>query len=61
MQRSRSARGRSRFRAVQITGPERDELYARQVERRPDFAEYPKKTPRTIPVIALEPRGSANA
>ena len=41
-------------RAVEITGPERDELYARQVERRPMFAEYPKKTSRTIPVIALE-------
>jgi deazaflavin-dependent oxidoreductase (nitroreductase family) len=42
-------------RAVEITGPERDELYARQVERRPVFAGYPKKTSRTIPVIALEP------
>jgi deazaflavin-dependent oxidoreductase (nitroreductase family) len=44
-------------RAVQITGPERNELYARQVERRPDFAEYPKKTARVIPAIALEPVG----
>ena len=44
-------------RAVEITGPERDELYARQVERRSVFAEYPKKTSRTIPVIALEPVG----
>lgn len=42
-------------RAVQITGPERDEFYARQVERRPDFAEYLKKTTRIIPAIALEP------
>jgi deazaflavin-dependent oxidoreductase (nitroreductase family) len=42
-------------RAVGITGPERDELYARQVELRPVFGEYPKKTSRTIPVIALEP------
>jgi hypothetical protein len=48
-------------RAVQITGPERDELYARQVERRPDFAGYPKKTSRTIPAIALEPREPTNA
>jgi len=48
-------------RAVQITGPERDELYARQVERRPDFAEYPKKTSRIIPAIALEPRDPTNA
>ena len=44
-------------RAVEITGPERDELYARQVERRPAFAEYGRKTPRKIPVIALEPLG----
>ena len=42
-------------RAVDITGPERDELYARQVERRSIFADYPTKTTRTIPVIALEP------
>jgi deazaflavin-dependent oxidoreductase (nitroreductase family) len=33
---------------------ERAELYARQVERRSSFAEYPKKTIRRIPVIALE-------
>lgn len=43
-------------RAREITGPERDELYARQVERRASFAEYPKKTDRLIPAIALEPR-----
>jgi deazaflavin-dependent oxidoreductase (nitroreductase family) len=42
-------------RATVITGPERDELYARQVERRPGFADYEKKTTRKIPVIALEP------
>lgn len=42
-------------RAVVITGPERDELYARQVERRPAFADYEKKTTRRIPVVALEP------
>lgn len=43
-------------RAREVTGPERDELYARQVERRASFAEYPKKTTRLIPAIALEPR-----
>jgi deazaflavin-dependent oxidoreductase (nitroreductase family) len=42
-------------RATVVTGPERDELYARQVERRPDFARYEKKTTRKIPVIALDP------
>jgi deazaflavin-dependent oxidoreductase (nitroreductase family) len=40
-------------RATVVTGPERDELYARQVERRPDFAKYEDKTTRKIPVIAL--------
>ena len=38
-----------------MTGPERDELYARQVERRSSFAEYVQKTTRVIPAIALEP------
>lgn len=42
-------------RATVITGPERDELYARAVKRRPGFAEYPHKTTRIIPAIALEP------
>lgn len=42
-------------RATEITGPERDELYARQVVRRPAFAEYEQRTTRTIPVIALTP------
>ena len=42
-------------RATVITEPERDELYARQVERRPAFAEYQRTTTRVIPVIALEP------
>ena len=42
-------------RAAVITGPERDELYARQVERRPQFGDYERKTARTIPVVALEP------
>jgi deazaflavin-dependent oxidoreductase (nitroreductase family) len=39
-------------------GPERDELYARQVARMPGFAEYEEKTKgiRKIPVIVLEPR-----
>jgi deazaflavin-dependent oxidoreductase (nitroreductase family) len=44
-------------RAVEITGPEADELYERQVERRQGFAEYKRKTTRRIPVIALEPVG----
>lgn len=38
--------------------PERDDLYARQVARRPGFAEYEVKTEgvRKIPVIVLERR-----
>ena len=42
--------------AVVITGEERDQLYARQVERAPVFAEYQAKTTRKIPVIALHRR-----
>jgi hypothetical protein len=42
-------------RATVITGPERDELYARQMDRRPGFADSEKKTTRKIPVIALDP------
>lgn len=42
-------------RAVVVTGPERDDLYARQAERLPAFAAYERRTKRTIPVIVLEP------
>jgi deazaflavin-dependent oxidoreductase (nitroreductase family) len=44
-------------RAAEITGAEADELYARQVERRPGFSEYKRKTSRWIPVLALDPVG----
>ena len=39
-------------------GPEREELYARQVARMPGFADYEEKTKgiRKIPVIVLERR-----
>ena len=40
--------------AVVLTGEERDQLYARQVEHAPVFAEYQAKTTRKIPVIALQ-------
>lgn len=40
--------------AVEVTGEERDQLYARMVERAPGFADYQQKTTRKIPVIALE-------
>jgi deazaflavin-dependent oxidoreductase (nitroreductase family) len=42
--------------ATVITGEERDQLYAKQVEVFPGFAEYQAKTSRQIPVIALERR-----
>lgn len=40
--------------ATVITGPERDQLYARQAELMPQFGEYQQKTTRVIPVIVLE-------
>lgn len=39
--------------AVEITGAERDELYARQVAANPGFGDYEKATARRIPVVAL--------
>ena len=36
------------------TGAERDDLYARQAELFPIFAEYQQKTTRKIPVVILE-------
>jgi deazaflavin-dependent oxidoreductase (nitroreductase family) len=41
-------------RATEITGAERDALYARQAALRPAFAEYEQRTERKIPVIALQ-------
>jgi len=39
--------------AEEVLGPERDALYSRQSKLYPQFAEYQRKTKRTIPVIAL--------
>lgn len=42
--------------AHELTGEERDRLYAAQAQERPQFAEYAKTAgERTIPVIALTP------
>jgi deazaflavin-dependent oxidoreductase (nitroreductase family) len=41
--------------ATELTGAERDEKYAEQAGRYPGFAEYERKTTRTIPVVALSP------
>jgi len=43
--------------AEELSGDERDRLYAKQEEEQPQFAEYAQKTDRKIPVIALTPRG----
>ncbi len=45
-------------RAQEITGTERDRLYARQASLYPSFAEYQRRAKRTIPVIALVPHAS---
>ena len=42
--------------AEEITGPERDKLYARQASLYPQFAQYQQKTKRSIPVIAFTPK-----
>jgi deazaflavin-dependent oxidoreductase (nitroreductase family) len=36
-------------------GDERDRIWTRQKELMPGFADYEDKTPRTIPVVILEP------
>ncbi|WP_157429442.1 nitroreductase/quinone reductase family protein [Actinomadura oligospora] len=41
--------------AVVLEGAERDEVWARAVASDPGWAEYQRKTTRTIPVIALHP------
>ena len=40
-------------RAEEVTGSERDRIYAEQSARYPGFAEYQEKSTRTIPVIEL--------
>ena len=43
--------------AREVDGAERDEWWARAVEAWPDYANYQRKTDRTIPVFVLEPTG----
>lgn len=43
-----------KVRAREVTGEERDRLYAAQVEVLPGFADYEKQTSRKIPVLVLE-------
>jgi deazaflavin-dependent oxidoreductase (nitroreductase family) len=42
--------------AEEVTGRERDALYAHQAELYPTFASYERKTKRIIPVVALTKR-----
>jgi deazaflavin-dependent oxidoreductase (nitroreductase family) len=39
--------------ATELTGAERDRIYAEQARRYPGFAEYQAKTDRVIPVVEL--------
>ena len=43
--------------AIEVTGAERDRLFARMVAERPDFGKYQENTTRIIPVLMLEPAG----
>ena len=43
-------------RAKEITGHERDRVYAHQASLYPGFADYQRQTKRIIPVIALTPK-----
>jgi len=43
--------------ATEVTGAERDRLYAEQARRFPQFADYERKTTRTIPVVVVTPAG----
>lgn len=40
--------------AREVTGDERDRIYAEQITKFPAFGDYEKQTTRKIPVIALE-------
>ena len=42
--------------AEEITGAERDRLFAKQASLYPQFAQYQRKTKRTIPIIAFTPK-----
>ncbi len=44
--------------AREITGPERDAIFARQAERFPVFADYERRLGRRIPVIRLTRRSN---
>ncbi len=43
--------------AAEATGEERERLFNAQAERSPAFADYQRRTSRTIPVMVLTPTG----
>jgi hypothetical protein len=43
--------------AREVTGAERDQWWERAVAAYPPYADYQRKTARTIPVFVLEPPG----
>ena len=45
--------------ATEVSGVERDTVFARQAERFPTFAEYERKLDRTIPVFRLDQTGGS--
>jgi deazaflavin-dependent oxidoreductase (nitroreductase family) len=47
--------------ASEASGEERERLFHTQAERIPQFAEYERRTERSIPVIVLTPRGAAGS
>ena len=47
--------------ASEASGEERERLFNTQAERIPQFAEYERRTERTIPVVVLTPRGAAGS
>ena len=46
--------------ASEASGEERERLFNTQAERIPQFAEYERRTERTIPVVVLTPRGAGS-
>jgi len=47
--------------ATEVTGPERDRLFARQVEVWPGLADYQRRTSRRFPVVALSRRAATQS
>ncbi len=48
-------RGKHQAKAREITGAEREELWAHMVKTWPNYARYAERTDRTIPVFFLDP------